>query len=157
MDPITAVTLDDAVFGINRLERKCKLRRLTAPFALNIKTWKESEGLEGIKKKKAGEDGGGEKSVDYPAIFSAFCHTDGCCRWKLCTVFGGGTKERGAGWRGGIKGNGIQSEGSQGVPLLPPDLPSYHASSSSLLFHPFLSFLSSLSICWSRTPDEGAN
>lgn len=160
VDPITAVTLDDAVFGINRLERKSKLRRLTAPFALNIKTWKESERLEGIyiKKKKAGEDGGGGKSVDYPAIFPAFCHTDGCCRWKLCTVFGGGTKERGVGVvAGGIKGNGIQSEGSQGVPLLPPDLPSYHASSSSLLFHPFLSFLSPLSICWSRTLDEGAN
>lgn len=36
MDPITAVTLDDAVFSINRLEHESKLCRLTAPLAPNI-------------------------------------------------------------------------------------------------------------------------
>lgn len=154
---ITAVTLDDAVFGINRLERKSKLRRLTAPFALNIKTWKEPEGLEGIYKKKSG---GGWR---WRKISRLSCYLPGILSyWWLLQVealhsLWRRNKRTGGRVAGGIKGNGIQSEGSQGVPLLPPDLPSYHASSSSLLFHPFLSFLSPLSICWSRTPDEGAN
>lgn len=49
MDPVTAVTLDDAVFGINRLEHRRKRLRLTAPLAPNIKIWNESEGVKGIK------------------------------------------------------------------------------------------------------------
>lgn len=64
----------------------------------------------GYIKEKRGEDGGGGKSVDYPAIFPAFCHTDGCCRWKLSTVFGGEQKN------GGGRGEWRAMATSQRVP-----------------------------------------